>query len=1481
MKNLNLSEWALKHQQMVLFLLVICAFAGVYAYGRLGQKEDPDFTIKAMLVKAWWPGANARETAEQVTDRLERKLQEIPEIDYTLSYSRAGETQITVSLREDTKPERVPDVWYLVRTKLNDIKGELPQGVKGPYFNDDFGDTYGNLYAITGPGFSYPELRDFADAARNELLRVQDVSKVEIEGDQEQKIYIEASRAKLASLGIDPAVIAHQVAATNVVTPAGVVQAVTERVRVDVTGEFDSVEAIRNMGIRAGDRVFRLGDIAEVKRAVSDPPTSRLRFQGEPALGLAVSMRKGGDVIVLGRNLDQAIARIQASLPVGVQVRAISDQPKVVKSSVKEFTSSLAEAVAIVLVVSFFSLGMRTGLVVALSIPLVLAMTFLCMYLLDIELQRISLGALIIALGLLVDDAIIAVEMMALKLEQGWDRARAATFAYTATAFPMLTGTLITAAGFLPIGFAKSNAGQYVFSLFQVVGISLILSWIVAVVFTPYIGYHLLPEMKHAEGHDEDAVYQRGFYARFRTVVEWCLEHRRLIVGVTVGLFFASAGLFKAAVPQQFFPASARPEIMVQLWMPEAATTEATEAQVHAMEAKLRGDPDIAAVTSYVGRGSPRFYLPLDVQSPNVALAELMVMTTGLEARNRVTARIQKLFEDEFPEARGRVLPLENGPSVGYPVQFRVSGPDVAKVREYSGQVGEVMRANPNLLRVNSDWAERTKVLRVEIDQDKARLLGITSRDVADALQGAITGFAVTQYREGDKSIDVVSRLPEDERTDLNNLRDTKIYLSKGKFVPVSQVARLSLASEESVYWRRNRVPTITVRGDVSGAEGPDVTAALQPKLDELRRRLPIGYSIVAGGATEASATSQASIAAVVPAMILVVLVLLMLQLQDMKKMAIVLATAPLGVIGVAVMLATFRIPFGFVALLGVIALFGMIIRNSVILVVQIDSDLERGLALWDAIVESTVRRFRPIVLTAAAAILAMIPLTRSTFWGPMAWAIMGGLLVATLLTLLFLPALYAACYGAKRPASGDEPAPAQPEGPERAAAARGWRTRLAFAAPLLALLPSANAVDLVGAYAGSLQADPSFRAAEEALFAGREKNAQARSLYLPRVSLSANVNQVNDRSEVPDVLAAIAKEESHGRYQGAAVQASQPIYRPQYWAEARQLRSQAAFAETDHRQAGYELIERVTRAYFGLLLAEENVAVSAAQKAAVSEQLARSKARFEVGKGRVTDVEESQARYDSVVASEIAAIAQLDQARAQFTEVTALPPANLAGYGTRFAAVPPSPDDLGAWTSRALDGNYAVIARRSQVEIAAAEIEKHRLAGRPTVDLVASYGDKGQAGGLSPLAYPERARSVSVGLQVSIPLYAGGAYDSKERESRAKHRQAESELAAAQRDTRLQTRDAFNSVKSGAARIVALDQSVVSAGTSLEATIAGRDVGTRTTSDVLDAQQRFYNAQLDLARARHDYLLGRVKLASVAGTLAEDDLRSLNAYLK
>jgi multidrug efflux pump len=1017
--KLNLSEWALKHQQMVMFLLMLLSIAGVLAYGQLGQKEDPEFTVKAMLVQAYWPGASAQAMADQVTDKLEKKLQEVAEIDYTMSYAKPGVTQITIILREETLAADVPQVWYQVRKKLGDIGHTLPQGVKGPFFNDEFGDTFGNLYAITGDGFSSVDLKNFADAARNEFLRVADVNKVDLLGVQDEKVYVEASNAKLASLGIDPQLIASTLAQTNAVTASGTVQTTNEQVRLTVSGEFDSVDAIRNIGIRANDRTFRLGDIAEVKRGVIEPATSKMRFNGREAVGLAVSMRKGGDVIRLGEQLNATVKRVQASFPVGVEVHAVSDQPRVVQESVHEFKKSLFEAVAIVLVVSFFSLGMRTGLVVALCIPLVLALTFLTMYFLDIELQRISLGALIIALGLLVDDAIIAVEMMALKLEQGWDKARAATYAYTATAFPMLTGTLITAAGFLPVGFAKSGSGEYVFSLFQVVGISLMLSWIVAVIFTPYIGFKLLKEHKDAS-HDEDAVYRRGFYARFRNVVDWCLRQRKLVIGVTVAAFIASIALFKV-VPQQFFPASDRPELMVDLWLPQAATFEASQREVAALEAKLTSDPDVVAVTSYVGTGSPRFYLPLDVQTPNLNLGEMMVMTKGGEARERVLAKIQSLFENDFPLVRGRVNRLENGPPVGYPVQFRVFGTDNAQVQAAADKVQAILRGHPNVRRVNQDWGERLKRVKVDVDQDKARALGITSREIKDALQGSLSGTQITTYREGDDDIDVMARLIEPERTDLNNLKDAKIYLRDGRFVPVSQVARLSLDSEDSVLWRRNRVPTLTVRADVEGAEAPDVTAAVKPQLDELAKTLPLGYGIDVGGAMESSSKAQASILAVMPLTIVAVLLLLMLQLQDMKKMALVLLTAPLGLIGVSLVMAAFRIPFGFVAMLGVIALAGMIIRNSVILVVQIDHDLQSGLPLWDAIVESTVRRLRPIVLTALAAILAMVPLTTSVFWGPMAWAIMGGLAVATLLTLLFLPALYASWYGAKR-AVGEAP---------------------------------------------------------------------------------------------------------------------------------------------------------------------------------------------------------------------------------------------------------------------------------------------------------------------------------------------------------------------------------------------------------------------------------------------------------------------------
>jgi multidrug efflux pump len=1014
MKRLNLSEWALGHRQMILFLILLFSITGFLAYNKLGQKEDPEFTIKTMVVQAGWPGSSSQQMADQVTDKLEKKLQEVAEIDYTSTYVKPGETQIKINLREDTPPAKVPDVWYQIRKKIGDVKQTLPPGVQGPFFNDEFGDTFGNLYAITGDGVSLPDLRRFADAARNELLRVPDVNKVDLVGVQPEKIYIETSTAKLASLGIDPGLIASTLAQANAVAAAGTVETTAERVRLTVSGEFDSVEGIRSIGIQAGERTFRLGDIADVHRGVVEPAVSKMRFDGHEAIGLAVSMRKGGDVIRLGTQLDESVARVQSHLPVGVQIRAVSNQPRVVEESVHEFKKSLGEAVAIVLAVSFLSLGVRTGIVVALCIPLVLAMTFLAMYLMGIDLQRISLGALIIALGLLVDDAIIAVETMALKLEQGWDRFRAATYAYTATAFPMLTGTLITAAGFLPVGFAKSGSGEYVNSLFLVVGLSLVLSWIVAVLFTPYIGFMLLKEHKDAS-HDEDAVYQRGFYVRFRRLLDGCLQRRNWVIGATVVAFAGSLLLFQS-VPRQFFPASDRPELVVDLWMPQAATFEASQREVQALEQRIKSDPDIADITSFVGNGSPRFYLPLDVQTPNLNLGELLVMTKDREARERVRTKLQTLLGGTFPNVRGRVNRLENGPPVGYPVQFRVYGTDGERIRQIAAQVADAMRADPHVRQVNADWGERVKRVRVDVDQDKARALGISSWQIKSALETSLSGTPVTQYREGDQTLDVVARLAAPERTDLNNLKDAKIYLRDGKFVPVSQVARLALDSEDSVVWRRNRIPTLTVRADVSGAEAPDVTQAVLPRIEAIAKGLPIGYGIEIGGAQESSEKAQRSIAAVMPAAVVVVLLLLMIQLQDMKKMALVLLTAPLGFIGVSAILAAFRIPFGFVATLGVIALAGMIIRNSVILVVQIDQDLEAGAPLWTAIIESAVRRLRPIVLTALAAILAMIPLTHSVFWGPMAWAIMGGLAVATILTLLVLPALYASWYGARRP---------------------------------------------------------------------------------------------------------------------------------------------------------------------------------------------------------------------------------------------------------------------------------------------------------------------------------------------------------------------------------------------------------------------------------------------------------------------------------
>lgn len=1014
-RGINLSEWALNHRTLMLFFCLLLAIIGVGSYFRLGQAEDPAFTFRVMVVNVQWPGASARDLEQQVTDRIEKKLQETPSLDYLRTFVRPGEAYIFVSLKESTDPKSVASIWYEVRKKVGDIRAYLPAGVQGPFFNDEFGDTFGSIYAFTAEGFTPAELRTYVDAARQELLHVADVSKVVVLGVQEEKIFVEFSSAKLATLGLDPQLIAATLGRQNAIAAAGMVETEKDRVYVRITGALKDENDIRNVVIRANNRSFRLGDIATVKRQYADPPEVRFRFNGQPALGLAVSMQKGGNIIALGQRLDKSMERIRADLPVGIEAVQISNQPKVVKSAVAEFMETLLLAVVIVLAVSFLSLGLRTGAVVAISIPLVLAIVFLGMYLLDIDLQKISLGALIISLGLLVDDAIIAVEMMALKLEQGWDKFKAGTFAYTSTAFPMLTGTLITAAGFLPVGLAKSMAGEYVQSMFVVITLALLVSWLVAVMFVPYLGFNMLKVQPHHE-EGEREVYQTRFYTIFRRMVTWCVSHRWITIGVTIGLFVLSLAGF-GLVQQQFFPHSTRPEIVVDLWLPEGSSSTATDAVTQRFERLLKDDKNIENISSYVGGGAPRFVLVLDEQMPAANLAEVVVLTHDTESREVVLKKTQQILETEFPEVRGYATRMPNGPPVGYPVQFRVSGPDSATVLKYADQVAAIMRKNPNTRDVNLDWGYKARAARLELDQDKARALGISTGQLSDGLQLLLSGTTVTQVRHAERQINVILRADAKDRDTLGQLENINLPLGNGRFVPLAQVAHITYEPEDGIIWRRNRYPTITARADiVENLEAPTVSFQIEPELTTLRQSLLPGYSIEMGGAQEASAKSQDSIMAVMPLMLIVVISLLMLQLQSFSRVMLVLLTAPLGIIGVTLFLLLFNMPFGFVAMLGVIALAGMIMRNSVILVDQIEQDTRRGLDPWLAVIESTVRRFRPIVLTALAAILGMIPLTHSVFWGPMAVAIMGGLFVATVLTLLFLPALYVAWFRIRLP---------------------------------------------------------------------------------------------------------------------------------------------------------------------------------------------------------------------------------------------------------------------------------------------------------------------------------------------------------------------------------------------------------------------------------------------------------------------------------
>ena len=1022
-RRFNLSEWALSHQTLVLYFMVVLAAIGIGSFLRLGQAEDPDFTFKLMVVRTMWPGASADEVERQLTDKLEKKLQETPRLDFLRSYSKPGESVVFVFVKDSSRPDEIRDTWYQVRKKVGDIRATLPQGVIGPFFNDEFGDTFGNIYAITGDGYTYAQLKETADRIRNELLRVKDVAKVDLIGEQDEKIYIEVSNTRLGTLGIEPAAVFSALAQQNAVAATGSFETPTDRIYVRASGALDSVESVKALAIRANGRLFRLGDIATVARGFSDPPQPRMRYMGRDALGVAVSMVPRGNIIALGEALDHQVERLEKELPVGIELHRVNDQPATVKRSVREFTRSLAEAVGIVLLVSFLSLGLRTGLIVALSIPLTMAVTFLFMFQTGIDLHKISLGALIIALGLLVDDAIISVEMMVVKMEQGWERVRAASFAYTSTAMPMLTGTLVTAAGFLPIGLARSSTGEYTFSIFAVTTIALLVSWVVSVLFVPYLGYKLLPDFKKAGMHaDEGAVYRKPFYRRFRSLVAWCVEHRWLVIGATLAAFVLAIVGFRF-VQQQFFPAASRPELIVDLRLPEGSSLAATEAQVKKLEKVLASEPqlrdNIDNFVSYVGSGSPRFYLPFDQQLVNANFGQFIVNTKNNEAREIVRARLLRLFEEDFAELRGRVNRLENGPPVGFPVQFRVIGEDKQEIRRIAGEVAVAMRANRWMRDVNFDWEEPSKVIRLKIDQERARVLGISTQDLAQYLNTVLSGQAVTAYREGDKQIDVVARGAREERVFMSLFKDLAVPTGRGRTVPLAQVAELTYGFEQGIFWRRDRLPMITVRSDIrDGIQAPVVSKQVEEAIAPIRAKLAVGYRIDTGGAIEDAGKGQQSIAVVAPVMILVMLTTLMLQLQSFSRLAMVVLTAPLGLIGVSAALLAFNVPFGFVAMLGTIALAGMIMRNSVILVDQIDHDVREGSDPWDAIIDATVRRFRPIMLTAAAAVLAMIPLTRSAFYGPMAVAIMGGLVVATVLTLLFLPALYAAWFRVKREGS-------------------------------------------------------------------------------------------------------------------------------------------------------------------------------------------------------------------------------------------------------------------------------------------------------------------------------------------------------------------------------------------------------------------------------------------------------------------------------
>ena len=1018
MRRFNLSLWAVRNRSVVLFAILASVLAGTYAYLNLGRAEDPSFVIKTMVIQAAWPGATADEMQRFVAEPVEKRLQELETLDFVRTYSQPGATVLQVQLKDSTREPAASDTWYDIRKKVGDMAGELPDGVIGPFFNDEYGDVFSAVYMLTGEEASRADLKRQAEALRSRLLDIEDVGKVALFGDLEERLFVEISHRRLATLGIAPQQIFDAVTAQNAMTPAGGFETDADTIRLHVSGGLTGADALAEVPISAEGRIVRLGDIATIRRGHEDPASFLIEHEGLPAVGVGVAMADNANVLALGEELALALEAFRADLPLGIDVAQIADQPEVVEESVGEFVTAFAEALGIVLLVSFLALGWRTGIVVALSVPIVLAIVFVIMLTLGMNLDRITLGALIIALGLLVDDAIIAIEMMVVKMEQGYDRIQAAGFAWESTAFPMLTGTLVTAAGFLPVGFAQSTAGEYAGNIFWVVGIALVVSWFVAVIVTPYLGYQLLPARVGA-GHHKGA-YDSRLYRMLRRGIDFSLRARWLVIALTVGALGAAI-VGMGFVQQQFFPTSARPELFIETRMPEGTSIAATAEAAREATAIIADDPDVAYSTVYVGEGSPRFFLALNPALPNTNFALTVIMTNGIEARERVKAKLeQAIAEGAVPQARLRVDRLNFGPPVGFPVQFRVNGPDPMVVREIAGQVREVMKANPNTVDVQFDWNEQVKSIDLSLDQDRIRALGLSTEQISQTLATLIDGLKISEYREGTELIDVIVRAAPEERASLDALEDLTVMTPSGVAVPLSQLATIYYGYEEPILWRRNRDMVLTVRSDVvPGVQAPTVTSEILPQLEAIRTTLPFGYTIETGGAIEESAKANEALFQVFPVMVLAMLSLLMIQLKSFSKLALVFSTAPLGIIGAVAALLVFNAPFGFVALLGVIALAGMIMRNTVILVDQIDHDLAEGRAPWDAVVESTVRRARPVVLTALAAILAMIPLARSVFWGPMALSIMGGLIVATVLTLFFLPALYAAWFRIRR----DQPA--------------------------------------------------------------------------------------------------------------------------------------------------------------------------------------------------------------------------------------------------------------------------------------------------------------------------------------------------------------------------------------------------------------------------------------------------------------------------